>query len=652
MMNYLKYTCFFLVTFWCFAFAKADSYSTSETFHGTEKFVSKGFFFQDYITHEVKDGETLKKIAALYDVQEKDIIALNPDVRRKFRKGITLIIPKKSLALTQKNLERFKIHKVKRKQTLYGLSKKYDVTVLDIKEANKRLYAEELGVGDEIRIPVFGKEVAIKDLSILSDSEDGYHTYVVQPSEGFFRIAENNGTSIETIKKLNPEVTELKPGMVLKVPDPVATLDGFVEYRIPSKTGMYSLKKLTGLSADSLLALNPELKDGFKAGMTVLIPSKRVDSLSLLSLEGDFANLVDSIQNYKAQRLALMLPFSLNAIDTINTDKDRLRSDKALRIALDFYSGAVIARDSARILGLKVDYDLFDTRGDKDAIKEILSQNRFEAYDAVVGPLRATNVDLVAQSLMSKDVPVVSPLTNSNLNLHRNLIQTRPTDQLLKSKLMAFLIEYTRGKNVILVTDNSNPSLRNEFSRYLPQARVIIPDLKTNYIYKKNYLDQLLPDQENVVVLAVDNMGFINDATNQYASAIDKFKITMVGLDDFEDMDLSTENLAKLNYIFPKMYKEDGDDNSFIRAYLRRYNIVPNKYATRGFDVVMDVILRNASADSFYESVIKDGRTVMAESKFDFVKSPSAGYFNEAIYILQFQNDLTFKELFSVNNKP
>ncbi len=637
-----------MVFLMCYAFAKAYSPKTNEINSevSIEATLSVKSYFQDYRTHKVMAGETLKTIAEKYGIQEKDLIALNPDVRRKFRKGLNLLIPSNSLALTQKKLENYKIHKVKKKETLYRLSKDYGVTILDIKEANKRLYAEPLQRGDEIRIPVYGKQVAVKDLSILSDPDDGFHTYVVQPSEGFYRIAENNGTTIETIKKLNPEIEELKPGMVLKVPDPAMPEDGFIEYRIPARSGMYSLKKLTGLSEDSLTTLNPELKQGFKAGMTVLIPRpRRVDSFALRSYDSKVARLVDSIQDYSVQRIAVMLPFSLNRIDTTASDKDRLKDDKALRIALDFYSGVRIARDSARILGLKIEYDLYDTQGELQAIRNILAANNFDNYTAVIGPLKSSNVAEVARSLQSSDVPVISPLTTSKVKLFKNLIQARPTDELLKARLKSFLSFYAKDKNIIIVTDNKNPQLKTEFVTLFPAARIIIPSAESNYIFKQNYLKELDSDKENLVILAVDNVGFITDATNHYASAVIDHQITVVGLDDYEDMDLSSNNLAKLNYIFPKMYKEDQDDNSFVKLYRREFSHFPNKYATRGFDVAMDVILRNASAKRLYESVVKDGMTIMAESKFDYVKQPFSGYYNEAVFLLQFQPDLTFKEL-------
>ena len=119
----------------------------------------------------------------------------------------------------------------------------------------------------------------------------------------------------------------------------------------------------------------------------------------------------------------------------------------------------------------------------------------------------------------------------------------------------------------------------------------------------------------------------------------------MFGLENYEEMDLSNTKLAQLNYVFPRMFKENNDSNSFIEKYYATHNITPNSYATRGFDVTLDVILRQASASDLYESAMKNGATEMTENKFDYSKKFLAGFYNEAVFILQYKEDLSIKEL-------
>jgi LysM repeat protein/ABC-type branched-subunit amino acid transport system substrate-binding protein len=637
-MKHLYYI-FFVVL----AFAKADTLTA-----------------QNYQQHTVDKGETVTSISEKYNVATSELLALNPDAKNGIKLGAILLIPADSKLLTQRKIATYKTHKVKRKETLYTLAKEYGVTILDIKEANKQLYNTSLNRGSEIRIPVFEKLqtatqiVASKELPIMAkdttrnDVVEGKH--LVKEKEGLFRIAIQYKTTIDNLKKMNPDLGGLKPGMLINVPiiAQEETSD-LLDYQVPSKMGMYSLTRMTGLSKDSLISLNPELKDGLKAGMTIKIPNNIATNSSVLFTE-DYAtvDLLDSINNYRPQRMAVMLPLSLHKVNEGFENRDQLLEDKTARIAVDFLSGMQVARDSALTLGLQVEYDVYDTQKSKDKTLSILNSNDFTIYNSVIGPLMSSNVVEVAKQLRSDDIPVISPLTNTDVRLYKNLFQSRPDDQLLKDRLKEFLKYYAVGKNVIIVTDNTKPELRREFSNLFPQANILVPNSKKNYIYSLSYIKALKPEVENVIILAVDNVGFITDAVTNYAAKTDSHKITMFGMESFEEMDLPNARLSLLHYTFPQMHKDADEKHSFIKRYELKYGITPNKYVTRGFDIAMDVILRQASSGTMFESATKRSATRMSESKFAYHKKPSEGYNNEAIYILQYQEDMSIQEIVSI----
>jgi LysM repeat protein len=630
----------------CFAFAKAEA-----------------TFLQNYKQHIVEQGETIYTLSNKYKVTSQQLLELNPDLKSGLKYGQVLLIPAQSEVLTQRRIKKYNKHRVRRKETLYSLSKKYAITELDIKEANKELYSNPLRKGDRIKIPVFeelitaAKEVETKEsLPILSKLPNG--TYLVQPSEGMYRIALKYGIKTDSLQRLNPNVKDLKPGMILNVPKKINTVkpndlvsapidnNQFIEYVVPEKMGMYSLKKIARMSEDSMLSMNPELKNGLKKGMTILIPNPNYGKLIAVKTKISVtANLVDSLRNFKRQRLAIMLPFSLQKIDEINIDKDNLKSDKTMRIALDFYSGLKIAIDSANTMGIPVDYDIFDTQKSLQTTKSILDATDFSEYNVVIGPLVSNNVVETAKKLRGSNVPVISPLTNTNVRLYRNLFQARPDDAILKTQLKEYLVAYAAGKHVILITDNDNLELKNEFATLLPKATILIPDDKKNYITNIECINLLKSDIENVVILATNNEGLIKVAVSSYSAKVTTHRITMFGLENYEKMELSNTKLARLNYIFPRMFKESDHKNSFIDTYYSIHNITPNAFATRGFDVTLDIILRQASASDLYESAMKNGQTVMTENKFDYSKEFLSGFYNDAVYILQYQKDLTIKEL-------
>jgi LysM repeat protein len=627
------------ILFVVFAFAKADTLAA-----------------QNYQQHTVVKGETLSSISRKYKVATSELLQLNPDIKNGVKEGAVVLIPAESKLLTQGKIARYKTHKVRRKETLFSLSKEYGVTILDIKEANKELYNQSLNRGDKIRIPVFAKPVAVveKPKQVVQDTVSATFTptpgfHKVEPSEGYYGIAILYKTSVEKLKELNPEIESLKPGMFIKVPEvdmtvtqPIST---FTDFEVPNKMGMYSLTRMTGLSRDSLLTLNPQLRDGLKAGMMLKIPNRSLEDTSMVyQTTSPAINLIDSLRNYQPQNIAIMLPLSLNALSDEVSMEDQLTQDKTARIAVDFLNGMYEARDSALTLGLKVNYDVFDTQKSKTITLEILQNSDFLDYDAVVGPLLSDNVMEAAKFLKGDHIPVISPLTKTDVRLYDNLFQSRPEDQLMKERLKNYLTSYAAGKNVIIVTDNTKPELKAEFSALFPDATVLIPDEKKNYIYSVNYIKELKQEVENVVILAVDNVGFITDAVTNYSAKTDSHKITMFGMESYESMNLPNGRLAVLNYTFPQMQKDAMESHPFIKSYVDKHGISPNKYVTRGFDIAMDLILRQATADDFFESVDKYPTTEMTESKFSYSKKLFSGYSNQAVYMLQYQADLTINE--------
>jgi hypothetical protein len=84
--------------------------------------------------------------------------------------------------------------------------------------------------------------------------------------------------------------------------------------------------------------------------------------------------------------------------------------------------------------------------------------------------------------------------------------------------------------------------------------------------------------------------------------------------------------------------------NGFIKRYTKAYGIEPNKYAIRGFDLTLDVLLRLASEDDLYKASGNDIETEYIENKFRYAKKLLGGYYNESVYIVKYTDDLTIVE--------
>lgn len=107
------------------------------------------------------------------------------------------------------------IEKVEPGNTLYGLSKKYNVSIDSILEANPDLNPGSIPLGYPVNIPIYLKAFVFAPPSGPEDDIPVF--YRIQPKETLYRISKVYlGTSPETIISLNPRVSEgLSIGQVI-----------------------------------------------------------------------------------------------------------------------------------------------------------------------------------------------------------------------------------------------------------------------------------------------------------------------------------------------------------------------------------------------------------------------------------------------------
>ena len=108
---------------------------------------------QQYKSHSVQKGETVYSISKEYGISEETIYNLNPDSKNGLKVNSVLIIPSSSVISSGTNNNNYREHKVKKKETLYGIAQLYNVGVDDIKKLNKDLYSRGLKKGETLLIP-------------------------------------------------------------------------------------------------------------------------------------------------------------------------------------------------------------------------------------------------------------------------------------------------------------------------------------------------------------------------------------------------------------------------------------------------------------------------------------------------------------------
>ncbi len=648
-------------------------------------------FGQAYQYHTVAAGETVYSISNKYDISQETLLKLNPEAKEGLQVNAKLVIPM-SLEQSESSVKKvvsFNSHKVQKKETLYSLSKQYGVSVEDIKKYNKQLYSKELQNGETIQIPVFVIDKSTPEKVIIAEKKerpapgkviieernpDVFNSkpssqigktreHIIIPKETKYGIARKYGMTVKELEALNPRVGVLQPGIMLKVgtnvlDQPVIiTDDAFEFYEVQPQETMYGLTRRFQVAEDSLVALNPALKDGLKWGMILKVPTKDSKGNKLEEVDGlgeelmptselSRMDLSKNLKNFDTKNLVLMLPYNLSKInkDSISNAKELIQKDRVLRISLDFYSGALMAIERAKELGISTNLRIYDTQNNSGKVSQTIAANDFRNVDAVIGPLLQATSEEAASSLMDLKVPVISPMTNRELKALPNLYQSRPSDDMLREAMIVYLQKNSEGKNVIIVADGSSSAIKNKLTSALPSARILNP--QANNVTETSLASVLDKSRENWVILESESIGLLGSATSALNRLARNNRITLFTTyknSTFESDAVTNDHLGELSFHFPSEYKEFDESvtDSFIEAYKTKYGYIPNKYTVRGYDLTLDVLLRLAAMGTIEESVKANIITEYVENKFLYKPKTNGGFYNDAIYIMQLNKDLT-----------
>ena len=605
---------------------------------------------QQYKSHAVQKGETVYSIAKKYNISEETIYNLNPDSRNELKVNSVLIIPSSSVISSGTNNNNYRDHRVKKKETLYGIAQLYNVSIDDIKKLNKELYSRDLKKSERLLIPAASK---YNDKGSNSENTSpGTQKYTVQAKETKFGIARKFGISIAELEDLNPALGEsIKIGETLIVPDKTvienAEIDdeNFQYYEVKPKEGFFRLKQKFGLSEEEIIALNPYAKDGLKDGMILKLPK---DDSGISQEDISVVNLENRIENKKMKTVALMLPFRLmRTADSTQNDQETLKKDPTLRVALDFYSGALMAAEFAKDKGISVTLNVYDTEKSDSKVASIISRSEFKNVDAVIGPLLQKNVEKASDMLKGEKIPVFSPLSNREMAMNDNLFQTLPTDAVLQKTMIRYLKENVSGKNIIIISDSKRAKQREMIQTAIPAAKTVSPR-GGGYIQASDITAVASEGLDNWVILESENPVLVSSAVNVLSAMPPNYRMRLFTLDKneaYEWNEFSSTRLAKLNFTFPSVNRniDEEERNPCLISYKNKYGVLPNRYAIRGFDVTYDVLLRLAAEKDIYEAILPESETVYIENKFRYEKSKTEGYCNEAAYILKYNEDLKFQ---------
>lgn len=166
--------------------------------------------------YTVKKGDTLWSIARVYGTSVEQIKKLNYFTNNDLYIGQVIRIPEVYTKEEEMYVPQFINYTVKKGDTLYGIAKKYNISVETLIQDNA-LKSNTLSINQNLKIRTDNVEI-IEECFGEEYIPDTVQTYTVKKGDSLYSIAKAYNTTVDGLKKKNNLTTNnLSIGQTLKI---------------------------------------------------------------------------------------------------------------------------------------------------------------------------------------------------------------------------------------------------------------------------------------------------------------------------------------------------------------------------------------------------------------------------------------------------
>ncbi|MEI8086445.1 MAG: LysM peptidoglycan-binding domain-containing protein [Paludibacter sp.] len=560
--------------------------------------------------YTVGASEGLMAIGRKFDVSIIDITKVNQDLENELKVGQQIFIPinknifQKAEKEDVKSIE-FIEHTVEKKQTLFAISKKYDISQDDIKKYNPQI-DKGLHEGLVLKIPRLKKINKEKDKPAVAESK---------------------------VPSKNSEITDKKKNIIHTVQ--------------PEET-LYSISRLYKVEVVEIIQLNPGSANKLAIGTELKIPTNNGTSKTLIQKEdsnisksslqinhlfdkNDYSNL----SSKKSIKIAFLLPFMLNQ-SKIDANNERF---------LDFYAGSLMAIEEAKQKGISFEIYTYDTEKSEEKVNEVLTNSELKTMDLIIGPAFSNQVSIVADFAKDNKINTLIPFTSKVPDIENNayLFQFNPgADVELKFSKELFTGKF-KNTNIVFAeiegisSSDEGQIMSKSLQKTLNKEHKIFSELKLSNSENVDFNSVLKKEEKNIIIFNTDKYAYINPFIPNLKSSANDFDIVL-----FEQYSWrNQEKIIPQNiYISPFTTKlnplQISDFNSKYKNYFcKNASKLSPSFDLLGYDLSNYFItLMKKYGNKFIDKVGSFNFSNGIQSQLQFERiSNGSGFVNQKLYL-------------------
>ena len=558
------------------------------------------------VSHTVTQGQTLYSISKMYNTTVDEIIKFNPGCAEVLSIGQKLIIPSNS-AQEKKSA---RTHTIKSGETLYRLSKMYNITTEELCAANPGLSINNFRAGEVIVIPT-------------KESEEAKASEKVQATQ--------------------PVLDEKEPV--------IATT-----HKVKRKESIESICEEYGITPQELIKANPVLKEKKlkrKMVLNIPAPSRKTEPAqheTIIQQKKEFVETISKgINNDKELNVAVVLSFLLDSY----APKEQSRM-------VEYYQGFLMAVEQLKREGYSFTINTYDAGHKEKSLDSLLKSSAFEDVEMIFGASYPKHCKELAKFAKEREIPLVIPFSSKKDEAVGNptVYVANGIQSFILPEISSAFVKTFPNANVVFVEDTVK-SNKKEFinSRTAELAKDSIPyttlpmSLLTNEDSVLTTMASVYrEDKEMIFIPTSSSATTLNTLLPSllHARGIDSLNVAKFKLFGYPEWQIHAKDTRELmyevdtyfyatfysHYSLPRVAEFQED---FIRWYNRDIQNIYPRYGMLGYDTGYFFLLAASLYGNAMHENISQVPFAPVQSDFKFERiSEKDGFINKKFFFIHF----------------